>query len=149
MWHSWRPVWSRHRTDKFHWSAATTCQALCSDIFKTWLCHLSTVTQLLFHASIYVDAFMKQDKNEPQEHIIQETNPASPLCSCLALILSGGDCCNCFFPLFLCLLWLKHISAGWAFQFISQRWYSLTQTYNEPAPRSLSKHIEGAASQFG
>lgn len=148
MWHSWPPVWLRHRTDKFHRSAATTCQALCSVILKTWPCQLSTVTQLLFHTSIYVDAFMKWDKNEPREHI-QETDRASPLCSCLALILSRGDRCNCFFHPFLCLRWLKPISAGWAFQFISQRWHSLTQTYNEPAPGSLSKHIEGAASQFG
>lgn len=67
-------------------------------------CHLSTVTQLLFCASIYVDAFTKLGRNAPQAHIIQETNPSSPQCSLHGLSNNnvcwvfppGGDC-NCLF----------------------------------------------------
>lgn len=44
-------------------------------------CRLSTVTQLLFLASIYVDAFTKLGRNAPQAYIAQETSPSSPQCS--------------------------------------------------------------------
>lgn len=48
-------------------------------------CRLSTVTQLLFLASIYVDAFTKLGRNAPLAYITQETNPSSPQCSCIVL----------------------------------------------------------------
>lgn len=44
---------------------------------------LSTVTQLLFLASIYVDAFTKLGRNAPQAHIVQETDPSSPRLRCM------------------------------------------------------------------
>lgn len=86
---------------------------------------LITVTQLLFLASIYVDAFTKLGRNAPQTHIVQE--------SFLPSAFSHGsnphrEVAATVSPSSLFLCWLKLIRAGWTIQFISQVKCILTHT---------------------